>query len=168
MTTFAYPVASRPMMLRLSTAAELMTPNPLSFDTNMPIQKANALLTLHELDAAPLVDRAGRLVGVVTSAACAAWEEFTLRASPADTVQELLDWSSVVEIASPAGETIPHDAPSRDVIERLVRSRARRIYVVGEWDELVGVVSMSDVLRHLSEHRGQHRGQWRADPAHWC
>ncbi len=167
MTTFAYPAAPRPMVLRLSTAAELMTPSPLSFDKNMPIPKAMALLKLHELDAAPVIDEAGRLAGVVTAAACAAWEEFSLRSLPRGMVPEDLDRTAVFEIASPAVESVRHSATTREVIDRLVQRRARRIYVLDDRNELVGVVSMSDVLRQLSGSSDTWRVS-RAGATHLC
>jgi CBS domain-containing membrane protein len=149
MTTFAYPAAPRPMVLRPFTAAELMTRNPVSFDQNMPIQQAFALLKHHRLEAAPLIDEQGRLAGVVTAAACAAWEEFSLRSSRHGFVPEDLDWTAVFEIASADVASVSQSASSREVIERLVERRTRRVYVVNDADMLVGVVSMADVLRHL-------------------
>src|SRR5690348_6034732 len=62
--------ATRPMMLRLSTAAEIMTPNPLSFKHGDSLQKVAALLSFHELDAIPVTDDAGRLLGLVSAEAC--------------------------------------------------------------------------------------------------
>ena len=56
MATFEPLVASRPMMLRILTVADIMTPNPLAFESQMPIQKALALLQFHQLDAAPVID----------------------------------------------------------------------------------------------------------------
>ena len=72
--------ATRPMMLRLSTAAEIMTPNPLSFKQGDSLQKVAALLSFHEFDAAPVTDDAGRLVGLISAEACAAWEALLLAA----------------------------------------------------------------------------------------
>jgi len=167
MTTFAYQTAPRPMVLRLSTAAELMTPNPLSFDKNMPIQRAIALLKVYELDAAPVIDESGRLVGVVTAAACAAWEEFSLRSSPHGLVPEDLDWTAVFEIASPVVESVREGATTREVIDTLIHRGTRRVYVVNDRDELVGVVSTSDVLGHLAEGVGRGRVS-RVGAAHLC
>jgi CBS-domain-containing membrane protein len=114
-----------------------------------------------------VIDESGRLVGVVTAAACDAWEEFSLRSSPHGFAPEKLDWTAVFEIASPAALSVRHNAPAREVIDRLVQSRARRIYVVNDWDELVGVVSMSDVLRHLNEDGNPGRVS-RAGATHLC
>jgi CBS-domain-containing membrane protein len=149
MTLLANSIATRPMVLRLSTAAELMTRNPLSFDKDTPIHKASALLEFHNLEAAPIVDEYGRPAGVVTMAACAAWKEFCVRSSPQGFVSEDLDRTTVEEIMSPALELVHEHDSSRDVIEKLLGQKPRRAYVVNDKGELVGVVSTADVLRHL-------------------
>ena len=149
MTMLANSIATRPMALRLSTAAELMTASPLSFDKYTPIRKASALLKFHNLDAAPVVDENGRPQGVVTSAACADWQEFGVRSSPYGFTSEDFDRTTVAEITNPALEIVHEHDPSREVIEKLLRQRLRRVYVVNDEGELIGVVSTADVLRHL-------------------
>lgn len=151
MTTFAYQVAPRPMMLRSFAVAELMTPRPLAFERQMPVSKAAALLKFNQLDAAPVVDERHRLMGVVTAASCAAWDAFSRKSSPHGFVAEDLDLTPVGEIATAVVETVRDDASTHDVIDRLAERRARRIYVVNDRQELVGVVSMTDLIRHLAE-----------------
>ena len=128
-----------------------MTPNPLAFEKQMPIQKAAGLLQFNGLDAAPVIDERGRLVGVVTSASCVAWEEFSLRSYPHGFAREDCGLTPVWEISSPVVESIREDQPTDEVIDRLAERRARRIYVVNNRRELVGVVSMADLIRHLRE-----------------
>jgi CBS-domain-containing membrane protein len=149
MTLLANSIATRPMVLRLSTAAELMTANPLSFDKNAPIHKASALLKFHGLEAAPVIDEYGRPIGVVTAAACADWQEFCIRSSPHGFISEAFDRTPVAEISKPAAEIVQAHDLGREVIEKLLQQRLRRVYVVNDEGELVGVVSTADVLRHL-------------------
>ena len=149
MTLLANSIATRPMVLRLSTAAELMTASPLSFDKNTPIHKASALLNLHGLEAAPVLDEYGRPEGVVTTAACADWQEFCVRSSSHGLIAEDFDQATVTEIANPTVETVYEHDPGREVIEKLLQQRLRRVYVVNDEGELIGVVSTADVLRHL-------------------
>jgi CBS-domain-containing membrane protein len=151
MTTFAYQVAPRPMTLRSFAVAELMTPRPLAFEMQMPVSKAAALLNFNQLDAAPVVDDRHRLVGVVTAASCAAWEDFSRRSAPHGFGAEGLDLTPVWEIASTVFEKVRDDASTHEVIDLLAERRARRIYVVNDREELVGVVSMADLIRHLAE-----------------
>jgi CBS-domain-containing membrane protein len=151
MTTFANPVARRPLALRSFIVAEIMTPTPLAFEKQTPILKVAGLLQFYGLDAAPVIDEHGRLVGVVTSAACVAWEEFSLRSDPHAFAREDLGSTPVWEISGPVVESIREDQPTDEVIDRLADRRARRIYVVNHRCKLVGVVSMANLIRHLTE-----------------
>ena len=151
MTTFAPQVAPRPKVLRSFAAKDLMTRNPLVLEKQIPIRRASALLQIHRLDAAPVVDELGRLVGVITNVSCAAWEESSQRSSAHGFVRDNLYLTPVSKICSPIVESIRDDASNHEVIDRLAERRARRIYVVNKRHELVGVVSISDLIRHLTQ-----------------
>lgn len=166
MPTLANTFATRPMVLRLSTAAELMTRNPLTFENYTRIQKASALLDFNDLEAAAVVDEHDRPVGVVTKDACAAWNEFWARSAQRDFASEggsgfeKLDQATVDQIMSPVTEIVHEDDSSRHVIQKLLTQRPRRVYVVNDDGQLVGVVSTADVLGHLlaSQSIGRPRG----------
>ena len=51
-----------------ATAAELMSPNPISINAEAMIDEATALLTDRGFGAAPVIDEAGRPVGVISRA----------------------------------------------------------------------------------------------------
>jgi CBS-domain-containing membrane protein len=57
----------------------------------------------------------------------------------------------VWEISNPVVESVREDAPADEVIDHLAQRRGRRIYVVNQRHELVGVVSVADLIRHLTE-----------------
>jgi CBS domain-containing protein len=40
-------------------------------------------------------------------------------------------------------------APAKEVIEEMIRQRVHRLFVVDDDGVLVGVIAMSDILRHL-------------------
>src|SRR5439155_19841289 len=54
------------MMLDAATAEDLMTPNPISIHGSASVQEALALLTDRGFSAAPVIDDAGRPVGVLS------------------------------------------------------------------------------------------------------
>jgi CBS domain-containing protein len=171
MPTLAFPRVPRPLVLRSTTAAELMTPGPLSFELHTPIHKAAALLNHHRLDAAPVVNDDDQPLALVTAAACAAWEEFSRRAAagrgPQAQPSTADDATPVSLIATPNIELVPLDAPSQAVIDALVERGARRVYVVDNYGALVGLISMYDILSQLDE---GHPG-WRvprSGAAHLC
>jgi CBS domain-containing protein len=159
--------ATRSMALRLSTAAELMNQNPLSFKPGDSLQKVAALLSFHNLDAAPVTDEENRLIGLVSAAACAAWEDYSRRSSPHGFSAADLDETDIAEIVNPVVEAVPGDATSQEVIDKLRQRKARRIYVVNPAEELVGVISLTDVLRRLGNGSGSKRVQ-RSAAAQLC
>jgi CBS domain-containing protein len=149
MTTISHSFATRPMVLRLSTAAELMTRNPLSFGKSMPIHAASALLDSCGLTAAAIVDEFGRPEGLITRSACDDWREYCVRSRTRGFTSEGFDLATVVEIATPVVETVHSDESTREVIDKLLQNTVRRVYVVNDAGRLVGVVSITDVLRQL-------------------
>src|SRR5262245_66598141 len=54
------------VILGAKTAADLMTPNPLSIDEGATVREATAFLTDKGFSAAPVIDAAGRPVGVLS------------------------------------------------------------------------------------------------------
>src|SRR4029079_17671928 len=55
-----------PLVLRAETAADLMTKNPLSISQDATVPEAAAFLVDNEISAAPVIDTAGRAVGVLS------------------------------------------------------------------------------------------------------
>ena len=150
MTKFTEKRVSPLLALNRRTAVELMTPRPLSFVHDTPVQHASALLNLHELRAAPVIDFKGRPLGLVSASACLAWEDFSQRSAPKARAAIRSDWTPVSQIASPSIDLVPMDAPIRAVIDAFVERRVWRLFVTGDSGELAGAISMADVLRHLA------------------
>ena len=55
-----------PLTLSAETAADLMTPNPVSIRDKATVSEAVACLTDKGISAAPVIDKAGRAIGVVS------------------------------------------------------------------------------------------------------
>jgi CBS domain-containing protein len=87
----------------------------------------------------PVVERSRALVGVVT--------EFDLLKA----VQDGKDLDSVVaeEIMSKPPITVQEETSVKDVIRRMIKGNIQRVPVVRE-DKLVGVISRSDLLSHVT------------------
>ena len=60
--------ANGALTLNAESAADLMTPNPLSIRQNATVKEAAAFLTDRGISAAPVIDNAGRAVGVLSRA----------------------------------------------------------------------------------------------------
>ena len=66
MRTREHAKAAPEMVLEARTAADLLTPNPMSIRRSATVSEAAAFLSVRGISAAPVIDEAGRPVGVVS------------------------------------------------------------------------------------------------------
>jgi CBS domain-containing protein len=156
------------LILTARTAADLMTTQVISLDENEPLCAAVATLVDRGFSAAPVIDKAGLPVGVLSvtdvvihdrNAAGSARPvpEYYLRSdAEADTGEgiggfqvEVSDGSRVRDLMTPVVFSVGPDTPARQVIEEMLHLRVHRLFVIDSDGVLVGVVSTSDVLRRL-------------------
>ena len=133
------------MILGAETAADLMTPNPVSIHENATVADLIALLADRGISAAPVIDDAGRPLGVVTRADVLFHERERARGERAPQV----DLARVKDLMTPAVFSIVPDAPASRVVEELLAMKVHRLFVVDHDNSLVGVISALDVLKHL-------------------
>jgi CBS domain-containing protein len=137
MTIFNAHRVARELVLRPCTAAELMTPNPLSVSRTATVAEAAAFLTRRGISAAPVIDEAGRPLGVVSRS------DILARSPAAATCL------AVHTAMTPAVFSVRPNTPSAEVVETMMGLGVRRLFVVDGGGVLVGVISAIDVLRKL-------------------
>jgi CBS domain-containing protein len=159
------------MFLDAAKARDLMWPNPVSIDESATIREGVAFLVDKGFSAAPVIDRAGRPVGVLSRADVLVHDREQVHhpASPeyyrgADlaTEKELaegfqveeVDQTPIKEIMTPVVYSVLPDAPVAEVISQMVGLKVHRLFVVDAEGVLVGVISTMDVLRHLGVENG--------------
>lgn len=159
-------VAVHNLILRARTAGEIMTPQPLSIYDKMPAQQAAAFLAEKSFSAAPVVDKSGRVVGVISRTDIA--QEYAARATPDyhHTVQtqtesgdvrgtvfykEQSEDKLVGEIMRPMAVAVPPETPISRVIALMLTEDIHRVFVTDSDGKLIGVVSGVDILRRLTE-----------------
>ena len=165
---------SPPRSFEFLKAKDLMSLNPVSIRRDATIREALELLTDHGFGAAPVIDEAGRPVGVVSRTdvliherECVrhaplpddaaspydwtAWDEFPERSLPEGFSIEVTDPTTVAEIMTPAVFTVPLEAPAREVVKRMRELKVHHLFVVDSDLALVGVISPLDVMRNLEE-----------------
>jgi CBS domain-containing protein len=64
------------MKLDAATAVDLMRENPISIAEDATVQEAISLLTAHCFSAAPVIDTAGRAIGVLSRTDLPGWAIF--------------------------------------------------------------------------------------------
>jgi CBS domain-containing protein len=159
--------ASR-VCLWAETAADLMTANPVSIRDNATIKEALILFTEKGYGAAPVIDRCGRPVGVLSRYDVIVHDRETV-----DYVPPVPDYYSKAELVTHSGEklkgfqvervdrtrvrdlmtptifAVRPDTSAVQVIEELLKLKVHRLFVIDEDEVLVGVISALDILNHL-------------------
>jgi CBS-domain-containing membrane protein len=159
-----------PLALAADIAADLMTPNPHTIAAEATVREAVAFLTDKGYSAAPVIDRAGRPVGVLSRADLLRYDrdktaearqnpeyythsELTTEAGeplPDGFQVEVMDRMRVRDVMTPVVYSVRPETPVHRVVEDLVALRVHRLFVVDREETLVGVISVLDVLRHLT------------------
>jgi CBS domain-containing protein len=157
------------IILWAKTAADLMTPNPVSISANAPVKEAAALFSDKGFSAAPVIDEAGRPLGVISQADIVvhdrekveyvsvrepSYETRTPTTSAGETLPsgfqvENVDRTSVRDIMTPAVFSVAAHTPAAKVIEEMLALGVHRLFVIGKDGVLVGVISTVDILRRL-------------------
>lgn len=161
------PVAAERLMLGADTAADLMSTDPLSISQNATITEAAAFLVEKEISAAPVIDDAGRAVGVLSHTDIVRYQgrpDESLIHGPefyhvADlfwppAVRKVLHLKTgkhthVKEIMTPTVHSILPQDSALAVVAHLLAIKVHRLFVIDETGVLVGVISTFDVLRKL-------------------
>jgi CBS domain containing-hemolysin-like protein len=92
------------------------------------------LMIEHAIHSVPVLDAGGKLVGIVTSS---------------DLVEEWAPQMGVVTVMSRSVETVPRHRSVVDAARTMVAKHFHHL-VVTERDQVVGVVSSFDLLKHLA------------------
>lgn len=133
----------------------LMTTQVVTVGPATPFKEIVARLAEHRVSAAPVVDDAGRVLGVVSEADLLLKEEFP------DPDQDIpLFWTKRrrLEREKAAGSTardlmtvalvsISPDATVAEAARRMHRAQIKRLPVIGEGGRLVGIISRGDLLK---------------------
>jgi CBS domain-containing protein len=110
-----------PMKLIAETAADLMTPNPISIRDTASVHEAITCLTDKAVTAVPVINDAGRAA----------------------------DPTRVFDIMTPAVFCIRPEADVRVVVEQMLGYKVHRLFVVNEGGTLIGTISAHDILSNL-------------------
>jgi CBS domain-containing protein len=138
-------IAARPLTLRAATAAELMTSDPVSLRAEATAMEARELFIAKAISAAPVIDEAGRPVGVLSQSDIMVHQAGPRGGEPA-TVEDLM---------TPAVFAVSPETPASEVIESLLALRVHHLFVLDAEGVLIGVIGALDIVRHLRA-RGNH------------
>ncbi len=145
------------------TAADLMSPDLLTLPADMPLRDAGELLARGAVHGAPVVDAAGRCVGVLSASDVSAAPAVAPPPCPKDRVRSVgaacsrncgpcarpADAQTVRQHMTADPVTVNVGAGIRTVARLLTDAHVRRVVVTDAHDRPVGVVSASDLVAAL-------------------
>jgi CBS domain-containing protein len=162
------------LYLEPCSVEEIMTQTPLSIRDDATAEEAAAFLTDRNIHAAPVINEAGRPVGVL-SRSDLVWHErersHTIPPPPDDFHQDRqidintlesvraehgyevvsTETATVREMMTPVVFSVVPATPIQHVVEEMLKHHIHRLFVIDESGTVVGVVSSLDVLRRLRQ-----------------
>lgn len=147
------------------TVAEIMTADPITVSPETSLQEAIRILVEKKISGLPVVNFEGKLVGIISET------DLTWQATGVDTPPYIMFLDSVIYLQNPAkhnqeihkalGQTVKEAMSDRPVTikgTQLVREAARimhekkirRLPVVDEQSQLIGIITQGDVIRMMA------------------
>ena len=127
-----------------------MTPDPVTISPDTTFSDAFMLMKKNKLRRLPVVDRHGKLVGIVV-------EKDLLRASPSSAsslsifeITHLLSELLVEQVMSQPVITAPPELPLEEAASLMVDQKVGCLPVVRD-DKLVGIITQTDIFKALVE-----------------
>lgn len=134
------------------TAADLMTPNPITLRETTPLAEAAAVMADRGLKRIPVVDAQQRLVGMVSRSDLLATVAEGLRQRPATPIRQPDGAPKTVgEIMITDVPTVQPDTPLAETLDRLLETDKRRVIVVDGERRVVGIITDGDVMRRAAK-----------------
>jgi CBS domain-containing protein len=127
-----------------------MTPNPVSIREGATVREAVELLTRRGISGAPVIDAAGRPVGVVSRADILVHDREAVDGVGRDAGEGETGADCVRDVMTPVVFCVPPDAPASRVVRDMLGLRVHRLFVVDDLGTLIGVISALDLLRRLA------------------
>jgi CBS domain-containing protein len=133
--------------------ADLMTRDPLSIRADATIREAIGFLADKRTTAAPVINDAGRPIGVLSlTDLISAVRDHGIEEQ---TFYEL----TVSKFMTPFVFFVNSDTPVQNVVAELLDCKVRQMYVADHDGVLVGVLSTADLLRDFHRHAEEQYGE---------
>lgn len=141
-------------------ANDVMTRNVISVAADMTVLQAARLMLQHHISGLPVIDKAGKLIGVLsegdflrrqetrTERRRSRWLEFLM--GPGRTAAEYTHshGSKVSEVMTGDVRTVSEDTSLEDIVELMERYRIKRVPVL-RGSEVVGIVTRSNLMHAM-------------------
>ncbi len=140
----------RELMRNGKRARDVMTPNPLTIPERTPVAQAARLMTQHQFKRLPVVDDAGKLVGIV--ARLDVLRAILHTAPPRETETErapVVGAHLVREVMASSVPTVSTNEAAAAVMVQLGASPYRRVVVVDSARRVLGLITDHELIKRL-------------------
>jgi CBS domain-containing protein len=141
-------------------AKDVMTRNVISVEPDSTVLQAARLMLLHHISGLPVIDQAGKLVGVLsegdflrrqetrTEKRRSRWLEFLMGPGRIAAEYTHSHGSKVSEVMTDEVQTVGEDTPLEDIVELMERHRIKRVPVLRA-NKVVGIVTRSNLMHAM-------------------
>jgi len=124
------------------TVRDAMTKGTINVSEDWRLSDAARLLDTYHVSGAPVIDRAGHLVGVLS-------QTDILRARVIDHLWSALPGLAVRHLMTAPAVTAREDTPLDEAVTLMEERQIHRLVVVAEDGSPIGILSTSDVVHEL-------------------
>ena len=124
--------------------ADLMQQPVVTVDTEGTVRDAVVLLSEDHISALPVTDRAGKMVGVVSTS-----DILTAEAEGAPLGTRDLETMTVAELMTPRPITVSPETDVKEAAQQMLYADVHRLFVTAD-ERLVGVISTTDIVRAVA------------------
>jgi CBS domain-containing protein len=141
-------------------AKDIMTRNVISAQPDATVLQAARLMLQHHISGLPVIDQAGKLVGVLsegdflrrqetrTERRRSRWLEFLMGPGRAAAEYTHSHGSKVSEVMTEEVQTVGEDTPLEAIVELMERHRIKRVPVL-RGSKVVGIVTRSNLMHAM-------------------
>jgi len=155
-------------MLAQTRCQDVMSTEPVTVGFGTPLQEAWALLRQRRIKALPVVDRVGRIAGIVTLADFLKAADLELHDGFEARLKDLIRWSRTVSSDKPevVGQIMTRrvrvaraDRPLVDLVPLFGSTGHHHVPIVDEDQRLVGILTQSDLVAAVFKAEREGQGQ---------
>lgn len=133
-------------------AADLMTAHPITLSAKTPLAQAAATMAQHKLKRMPVVDQAGRLLGIVSRSDLLKTVAAASQHDPEHELQPMTDTATKVSsLMITDVSTVYPDTSLAETLDRLIETPKRRVFVVDKQQHVLGIITDGDILRRAAQ-----------------
>ncbi len=144
--THTTPTHAR-LVLRAQVARDVMSTDPVSLEADAGLPDALSLFVDRGFGAAPVIDTAGRAIGVLAKVDILTYQHSSLAQS--GNSADILKNVRVSDLMSPVVYAVGPETPVWEVLEQIRSLKVHHLFVQDRQGVLLGVISTLDILERI-------------------